>query len=647
MSHKKRRQVDASASSKKQKARAISNWRDVFRDVPYSQYFAGLSEARDMNHADYFRFIKPPYNMREYWENVWVGQILKIVQSTDIQCVHQQHRRLTIEWEKRGVHDDVWLEILTEEFKHCDEELNLVNQMNAKKKAVTQIDAAMNCLIDNAVEAFSTSQEELLEKLGDDLDPELDSEFSYMPGGETEDDIGSEFEAVSSSGTEGQDTTESVGINDLQLPSSDPCDPTVTTELLSDGTIEQEPEPVRWDRLVGPGTLSCARMGGADYVNDEGRNISGVLMRYRQEQIEDSSFLGHGDIEKLLSLNFIFFKECLRPLREQQREQWKTELPTTQLALIVEWSQAAVHVEPGDIKATLCEVFARGGALKSPAFSCLDEMCGTGALWSSVVLNTDNEDSHIARFVRPFVESIFGFFPNCKLCWTRDVMETGNVRTGEMLQPDFMLCSTSKPQYTFMVGEVKKFDGNDEVCHKDRHKLFTEMKMCLDGLLDVGVDGPVIGILAQRHRVEVWSLTLPYEALYLPTLLGAFDLVLSRFSFASTIVMFPPLLAARAAVADTLARFASRRKRAEPIKSTWRRGTYHVRPQEIKLDITMKQEVQLLWDEEEEAGFEAEKEAEAEEVETEEVEETETEETEKKETEKEAETEAAEAEKEE
>ncbi|KAF9915251.1 hypothetical protein BGZ65_000830, partial [Modicella reniformis] len=148
---------------------------------------------------------------------------------------------------------------------------------------------------------------------------------------------------------------------------------------------------------------------------------------------------------------------------------------------------------------------------------------------------------------------------------TRDVIETGNVAHRRKV-----LCF-----------------AQPLVCHKDRHKLFTEMKICLDGLLDVGVDGPVIGILAQRHRVEVWSLTLPYEALYL----GAFDLVLSRFPFASTIVMFPPLLAARAATADTLARFASRRKRAEPIKFTWRRGTYHVKPLGIRPDITLKEKV--------------------------------------------------------
>jgi len=270
-----------------------------------------------------------------------------------------------------------------------------------------------------------TSQEEIVEKQGqevmleyleDDLDLEQDLELNHMPE-EDHDDIRSECEVVLSGRAESRDTAEIVRVLDAELPSSDPCDLSFTSELLSNGTIEEEPEPVRLDRLVGPGTLSCTRTGEADYINDEGRNISRVLMRYRREQIEDSSFLENDDVENLLSLNFIFFEECLRPLREQHRKKLKTELAATQVALIIEWSQAAVHVEPDEAKATLCEVFARGAALKSPVFSCLDEMCGTGALWSSVVLNTDNEDSHIARFVRPFVEPMFGYFRNCKLCW--------------------------------------------------------------------------------------------------------------------------------------------------------------------------------------------------------------------------------------
>lgn len=127
----------------------------MFQDAPCSQYFAGLNEATDLNHADYFRFIKPPYNKRDYWENVWVGSILKTVQRTDVQCVRQQHRRLTIEWEERGLHDDIWLEILAEEYKRRDEEFNLVNQMNAMTKAATRIDSAMSSLVENAMKAFS------------------------------------------------------------------------------------------------------------------------------------------------------------------------------------------------------------------------------------------------------------------------------------------------------------------------------------------------------------------------------------------------------------------------------------------------------------------------------------------------------------
>ncbi|GJJ74104.1 hypothetical protein EMPS_06462 [Entomortierella parvispora] len=620
MTDRKRQNADSSASSRKQRGRVITTWRDVFREAPYPQYFAGLNEATDLNHRSFFRFISPPYNKRDYWEDVWVGQILKIVQNTDVQPVKEQHQRLTNEWEQRGFHDDVWLEFLAEERTRLNEELNVTNQMNAKVKAVNQLNAAMGNLMENAVEAFSTSQEGsqenieekqgqtvILEYFEDSFDLEQDPELNHILE-EDSAEIRSEAEVVLSGGAGSRGAAETVSLHDVELPSSDPCDPSFTTELASNGTIEEEPEPVRLDRLVGPGTLSCTRTGEADYINDEGCNVSSVLMRYRREQIEDSSFLENSDVENILSLNFIFFGDCLHPLREQYRKMLKTDLAATEVALIIEWSQAAVHVEPDDAKATLCEIFARGAALKSPVFTCLDEMCGTGALWSSVILNTDNEDSHIARFVRPFVESMFGNFRNCKLCWTRDRIVTGKVCTGEMLQPDFMLCSVSKPQYTFMVGEVKKFEENDEMCHRDRVKLFTQMKMSLDGLLDAGVDGPVIGILAHRHRVEVWSLTLPFEALYLPTLLGAFDLVLSRFSFASTIVMFPPLLAARAAVADMVARFTSRRKRVKPVKTSWRRGTYHVKPQEIDPGVTLNEEVRFLWEEEMElrASMEAE-----------------------------------------
>ncbi|KAG0005932.1 hypothetical protein BGZ65_009778 [Modicella reniformis] len=173
------------------------------------------------------------------------------------------------------------LEILAEEYKRRDEELNLANS-----------------LIENAVEAFRTSQEEIL---GDDFDPEQDLKFNHMLGEDPENDI-----------VERGRKPENFGMHDLQLPSSDAGDPSVTTELLSYGTIE-EPEFVRYSSALEP---SHAR-------------------------------------------------ECLRPIREQQREQWKTELAATQVALIVEWSQVAVYVKPGDAKATLCEVFARGGTLKS------------------------------------------------------------------------------------------------------------------------------------------------------------------------------------------------------------------------------------------------------------------------------------------
>lgn len=156
-----------------------------------------------------------------------------------------------------------------------------------------------------------------------------------------------------------------------------------------------------------------------------------------------------------------------------------------------------------------------------------------------------------------------------------------------------MLTTVSSPHQTVLVAEVKKFDTAQLECDRDRVKLFVEMKRCLDGLLTSGVDGPVVGLLAQRHRVEVWALTLPYEAVYLPTHLGSFDMILSRFYFGALHVVCPPLLAAQAAVTSTMSRLTSGRRR-KPIKAAWTRGTYNVEPMELKSDISVRQEARGL-----------------------------------------------------
>ncbi|KAG0348618.1 hypothetical protein BG004_004649, partial [Podila humilis] len=201
----------------------------------------------------------------------------------------------------------------------------------------------------------------------------------------------------------------------------------------------------------------------------------------------------------------------------------------------------------------------------------------TAALWADKLLVRDNEDSFTERFCKPLINAFFGQFEDTRLCWSRDALKTGDRDAGERLFPDIMRCTTTSPGHTVFVGEIKKFDVSELECQGDRVKLFVQMKRTLDSMLDYGVDGPGIGILVQRHRVEIWSMTLPYEALYMPTHLGSFDLILSRYYFGALVALTPPLFAAKAAVEDTLARV---KDGPHPLfsKKEWRRGTYHFEP---------------------------------------------------------------------
>ncbi|KAF9164052.1 hypothetical protein DFQ26_001884 [Actinomortierella ambigua] len=121
--------------------------------------------------------------------------------------------------------------------------------------------------------------------------------------------------------------------------------------------------------------------------------------------------------------------------------------------------------------------------------------------------------------------------------------------------------------------------------HKDRSA--ADMEMCS---------------LAQRYElsdpslfeiVEVRSLSLPHEAFYLPTLLGAFDLLLSRYQLAAMIAVAPSLLAAKSIVTGTIASLAHARKRGGLTKG-WIRGTYNVESVSVASDLSIRQEARLL-----------------------------------------------------
>ncbi|KAF9163380.1 hypothetical protein DFQ26_002669 [Actinomortierella ambigua] len=344
--------------------------------------------------------------------------------------------------------------------------------------------------------------------------------------------------------------------------------------------------------MVGPGTLSIHLTGANDYwVNNT--NVSEQLMAWRREQVEDESFLTDHDVREILSLNFIFDHHLVKRLQEQERALWSHKLSEKDHAFILQVSLVCMDQEQEMAEQTVYSLAMQSDLMSSSVFRAARNLMATNALWADMVLTQDNEDSIIERFFKPLVNGFLGSIAGTKICWTSDALKTGTVDTGELLYPTCMLTTVSSPQQTLLVAQVKKFDATQQECDRDRIKLFVELKRCLDGLLASGVDGPVVGLLAQRHRVEVWALTLPYEAVYLPTHLGSFDMILSRYYFGALHAVCPSLLAAQAAVASTLSRLAGGRK-CKPLKATWTRGTYDVEPMQLEPDVSFRQEARDL-----------------------------------------------------
>ncbi|GJJ74882.1 hypothetical protein EMPS_07240 [Entomortierella parvispora] len=373
--------------------------------------------------------------------------------------------------------------------------------------------------------------------------------------------------------------------------SSDPLDQSICSESFSMGSLE-EPVPIRIDRMVGPGTLSNHLSGESNYW-EESVNVSKMLMEWRHEQVDDQSFLTDHDIPEILSLSFIFNHPLVNPLQERERALWLTGCSEKENKFITDVALVCMEQERDQAEQALFSLAMKESLMTSLVFRAARSLMETNALWAEMVLIHDNEDSIIDRFFKPLVSAFLGNIEGTKLSWTRDALQTGIEDAGELLYPDCMVSTTKYPQQTVLVAEVKKFEATQQECDRDRLKLYVEMKRSLDGLLSKGVDGPVVGLLVQRHRVEVWVMTLPYEALYLPTHIGSFDMILSRYYFGALHAVCPPLLAARAAVMNTMSKLSGSGRR-KPLKAAWTRGTYNVEPVRIVADLSIREEVRGL-----------------------------------------------------
>ncbi|KAF9585697.1 hypothetical protein BGW38_001181 [Lunasporangiospora selenospora] len=333
-------------------------------------------------------------------------------------------------------------------------------------------------------------------------------------------------------------------------------------------------------RLVDP-EIHIPELTESFLYYKNGTCISEVLLNYRQRQVESKSLLNSNQIKEIMSLSFVFFDPLICDLQEEERVRWRQSLGGNDRAFVSDLTEVCCRRKREEAMRALLVLGLKHDCIMSPLYLTAHSLLSTSILWADNVLDQDNEGSFIERFFKPLVNAFFGQFENARLCWINDVLKTGHVDIGERIVPKVML-STSDPQHTVLVGEVTIPEASQHELNRNRVKLFIEMKHCLDGLLDYGVDSPVVGLLVQRHRVEVWSMTLPYEALYIPTKLGSFDLILSRFNFGTFFAMAPPLLAAKAIIQNSLTQLS--RVRGWPLKSGWRRDTSALAP--LPLGVT-------------------------------------------------------------
>ncbi|KAF9898236.1 hypothetical protein BX616_004310 [Lobosporangium transversale] len=572
-SKEKGAQASGSKGSQPRSVKKNERWSDAFMGITGSDYFSSLKDPSSINHIEYFRHCKPNHYQKAHYHNLWGHDILSIIEHSPIQRLSEQHKRLKREWSETGATENFWEQVLTEELSRRDE-------LNHKRQLVAVRENAVDQLEDTYQFYSKRTRLSNVRNLGNVGDENQETAESDISGSE-EGEVGFSFQSL--------DLPHNIG--ELELPSSDPFDSSLHSDCFSDGTLEDSP-PVGICRLVGPGTRTSELSGDSLYYKD-GMCVSTMLMSYRRRQVEDESFLQDFQIKEILSLNFVFFDPLIHNLQDEQLAQWRRALGDSDKAFIVGLAEACCQQGREEALRTLYSLGVKLDLITSPLFLAAQSLMSTSVLWADTVLVRDNEDSFIERFLKPLMNAFFGQFTEARLCWTRNTLKTGHIGEGELLYPDVMLSTTSTPQHTVLVGEVKKMDGSDHEYDRDRVKLFIEMKRCLDGLLDCGVDGPVVGILAQGHRVEVWNMTLPYEALYVPTLLGSFDLILSRYYFGAFFALAPPLLAAKAVIQDTLTRLRQGQRRSS-LKSGWRRGTYHYEPLILKQDVSIVQEVREL-----------------------------------------------------
>ncbi|KAF9577532.1 hypothetical protein BGW38_007199 [Lunasporangiospora selenospora] len=342
---------------------------------------------------------------------------------------------------------------------------------------------------------------------------------------------------------------------------------------------EYRTEKIKW--IEGPGT-SSSQLGTTHLWIDKEFNISERLVEWRDNAMRALDILEDADL--LVLRNFIYSPRIVQDVLSigqwtEAISRWGSLYPYPfSVNDVVDIYTFSVAVQS---RSTYQDAMRVASTLTQarPMTSILSNYIRTGEFWSvskhdQLFSKPVDKDTFITNAIKPVMSGLFGDLPHINLHWTRSEIKCGDeYNNEEKLYPDFHIYIKDQ---SIVLLEAKPPGGTATEYMEDRRKLFDEMKLAVDGLLQRGIDEPVVGFLVTGYHVEVFAMKLEFEACYLPVDLGSFDLVGSRFQFGNLMAAAKPLLTARSCVSRTITALTGVKK--EAIKSTWTRGSYHTKP---------------------------------------------------------------------
>ncbi|KAK3829709.1 MAG: hypothetical protein J3R72DRAFT_456721 [Linnemannia gamsii] len=374
---------------------------------------------------------------------------------------------------------------------------------------------------------------------------------------------------LSSEQRRGTLTTELLGNELTSNPSDSDYQPTTgTSARTSLSTIDFHYH----NNLTGPGETSCRLRTTFKCIFGD-LDVSEQLMSARKEMIKQQCTLQSA--ADLLSLNFIFTKAFLEDNLPSEAVTCLTRQPTSapksedvELLLVCCLHVGTTDYLPG--RAYLKDRTARQDSVTSDIIS---SYASSGVLRNRVSNLAFNENTYIEQSVKPFVTGTFAQL-DFQEHW---IIDPFPVPTGyeERLFPDFY---GEKDGLPFVVLEVKPPDADPDDCDVDVRKVTLLMKLSLNRLLEAGVKDPVvIGLLVQDRRCEIFTMDLAYEAVYIPKVLGTFEVPENKLQLPLLLHALGPLTTAKEIASNTLAKITDRPRRVPSEKNLLIRSSFYLR----------------------------------------------------------------------